>query len=184
MPLPPPSAENDFLVDHATLLRTSYRTLTGHDLLERFRMDGATSRAPLPAIAEGSSAASRGLDDPRGTAFAAWLFHAPVAVLSHDTQADPIFVYGNQTALNLFELDWEALTRMHSRLTAEPAAREERARLLSEVSAKGFITDYRGVRISSSGRRFLIQDAVVWNLFDQQGQYRGQAAAFARWTAL
>jgi hypothetical protein len=184
MSLPHPSAENDFLVDHVALLRSSYRALIGHDLLERLRLEDGTSAAHLPSIAETPSLDGQAQDDPRGTAFAAWLFHAPLAVLSHDTQADPIFVYGNQTALDLFELDWAALTRMPSRLTAEPAAREERARLLSEVSAKGFITDYRGVRISTSGRRFLIHDAVVWNLFDQQGQYRGQAAAFARWTAL
>ena len=45
----------------------------------------------------------------------------------------------------------------------------------------GFIDDYTGVRISASGRRFRIDKAVVWNLVDQEGLYRGQAACFDAW---
>jgi N-carbamoylputrescine amidase len=62
---------------------------------------------------------------------------------------------------------------MPSRLTAEAPDREERARLLAEVTAKGFIDHYSGVRVSSSGRRFRIEGAVVWNLIDQQGHLSG-----------
>ena len=43
------------------------------------------------------------------------------------------------------------LHRTPSRLTAEPVAREERARLLDEVTRNGFIANYAGVRISSRG---------------------------------
>ena len=38
-----------------------------------------------------------------------------------------------------------------------------------------------GVRISAGGRRFRIDRAVVWNLVDDEGAYRGQAASFAVW---
>jgi hypothetical protein len=47
-----------------------------------------------------------------------------------------------------------------------------------------FIDDYSGVRVSSTGRRFLIERATVWNLVDARGAYRGQAAAFSDWTPL
>jgi hypothetical protein len=70
---------------------------------------------------------------------------------------------------------------MPSRLSAEPLAREERARLLARVAARGYVDDYTGVRISSTGRRFRVRDATVWNLTDEQGYYRGQAACLRRW---
>jgi hypothetical protein len=40
------------------------------------------------------------------------------------------------------------------------------------------------MRISSSGRRFWIERATVWNLLDADGVYRGQAATFADWALL
>ena len=112
------------------------------------------------------------------------LFHAPFVVLSHDAAPDPILTYGNRTALDLFELSWEELTRMPSRLTAEAPDRAERARLLAQVAAQGFIDDYAGVRISRSGRRFRIERATVWNLTDDQGRLCGQAATFQTWRRL
>ncbi|MEA3642760.1 MAG: MEKHLA domain-containing protein [Lamprobacter sp.] len=47
------------------------------------------------------------------------------------------------------------------------------------VAERGFIDDYRGVRVSASGRRFMIEQASVWNLTDAQGRPAGQAATFA-----
>jgi hypothetical protein len=120
-----------------------------------------------------------------GTAeFAARVFQAPFALVSHGTEADPILNYGNQTALTLWEMSWEELTRTPSRLTAEAPNREERARLLASVTANGFIDDYAGVRISKTGRRFRILQATVWNLMDADGNYCGQAAMFSRWEFL
>ncbi len=57
-------------------------------------------------------------------------------------------------------------------------------RLLAQMASDGCITDYVGVRISSIGRRFRIEQAVVWNLIDEDGVCHGQAAAFDRWQAL
>lgn len=109
------------------------------------------------------------------------LFNAPFAVLSHDTATDPILNYANRISLQLFELSWEELTVMPSRLTAEAPARAERTRLLSEVSSRGYIDDYRGVRVAKNGRRFLIERATVWNLLDESGAPYGQAATFNEW---
>ncbi|MFB1487612.1 MULTISPECIES: MEKHLA domain-containing protein [unclassified Thiocapsa] len=151
MPFPDPNPSNDFLCEHARLLCTSYRRLTGRDLIDPDLDDREAARL---------------------------LFEAPFALLSHNADPDPILTYGNRRVLSLFELNWEQLTRMPSRLTAEAPDREERARLLAQVTAHGFIDHYSGVRVSSSGRRFRIESAVVWNLIDEEGMSLGQAATF------
>ena len=112
------------------------------------------------------------------------LFFAPFVVVSHADSEDPILNYGNRPALDLWEITWAEFTAIPSRLTAEPVNREERARTLHRVATHGFITDYRGVRISRTGRRFLVERATVWNVLDEQGAKRGQAASFSRWTPL
>ena len=73
---------------------------------------------------------------------------------------------------------------MPSRLSAEPGLREERERLLTEVREKGYSENYRGIRISATGRRFRIDHARVWMLQDKDGTPRGQAATFAEWEAV
>ncbi len=112
------------------------------------------------------------------------LFRAPVVVLSHGAESDPLVNYANQAALDLWEVTWDQLVGTPSRLTAEPMNREERARFLRLVTERGWCDDYRGVRISRTGKRFLVNGAVVWNVVDGCGTRRGQAAAFSRWTRL
>jgi hypothetical protein len=113
---------------------------------------------------------------------AASLFVAPFVVVSHGTEADPILNYGNQVALRLWEMEWLEFCRTPSRLTAEPVNRAERERMLSEAAARGYCSDYRGVRISKAGRRFLVENAIVWNVVDGNGRQCGQAATFSKWT--
>ena len=112
------------------------------------------------------------------------LFLAPFVVVSHAESEDPILNYGNRQALDLWEMTWTEFTATPSRLTAEPVKREERARTLDRVAAYGFVADYQGVRISRTGRRFLVEQATVWNVLDGHGTKRGQAATFSRWTRL
>jgi hypothetical protein len=151
-----PTPANAFLADHVAMLCASYQRLKGTDLIV-----GDPDRSPAEA-----------------------LYHAPFVVLSHGTQTDPIFNYANLMAQRLFEMTWAQITSLPSRFSAEPLSRKERARLLETVSERGYIDDYRGVRISSSGRRFMIEQATVWNLSDTQGRAAGQAATFALWTML
>jgi hypothetical protein len=112
------------------------------------------------------------------------LYRAPFVVVSHGMEADPILNYGNKAALELWGLDWERFTKTPSRLTAEPVNQTERARMLARAREKGFIDDYRGVRISGTGRRFLVERAIVWNVVDGAGTQQGQAATFSRWSFL
>jgi len=109
------------------------------------------------------------------------LFTAPCVVVSHGVQEDPILNYGNQAALQLWEMDFDTLTSIPSRLTAEPMHRDERAQLLARTTANGFVDDYSGIRISSTGKRFLIRQAIVWNLLSEADEYLGQAAMFSDW---
>jgi hypothetical protein len=155
---PTPSEENNFLSQQVALLRHSFRHWTGRSLV---------------ATAMGGQDAAR------------YLYHAAFAVVSHDTAKDPIFNYANQTALSLFAMGWEEFTKLPSRMSAEAVEQSERQRLLDEVTSHGFIDNYSGIRIGRHGRRFLIENAVIWNLLDPvSGVYRGQAAMFKDWKFL
>jgi hypothetical protein len=146
-----------WLARHVRLLRASYFHWTGQHLIP-------------PVVTDDNAPATLDL--------------ASFAVVSHDTAPDPVFNYGNQTALHLFEMPWEEFTALPSRLSAEPMAREDRERLLYRVTRDGYIDDYSGVRVSSSGKRFLIRNATVWNLLDEEGQPYGQAALLRKWEYL
>jgi hypothetical protein len=143
-----------FLILHTGRLLRSFRHWTGRDLL--------SGTGPPEVLAER-------------------LYHHSAVVLSHGTEADPIINYGNAAALRLWETTWEAFTATPSRLTAEPVAREERARLLAEAARKGYLDRYRGIRISMTGRRFEIEGAIVWTVLDEDDRTVGQAAMFDRW---
>lgn len=102
-----------------------------------------------------------------------------LVVVSHDGSDDPIFNYASKAALELWEMDWATFTSTPSRFSAEPDEREARAELLRRVTADGYVDDYCGVRVSSSGKRFEVRDAYVWDVYD--GDLRvGQAALFRK----
>ena len=142
---------------HVALLRNSLLRVSGRDL-------------------------ATGLD--LGDGLEAAVHRAPYALLSHDAGDDPHYSYGNATALALYEVTSDQLTSLPSRESTEPAERAERAALLARVAEQGYVDDYHGVRISSSGRRFVMEDAVVWDVVDDDGARHGQAVLFERWTRL
>lgn len=112
---------------------------------------------------------------------AEWLYeHAPFAVLAHDTATDPVFMYGNKTAQRRFGYDWEEITHLPSRLSAEAPNREERQRFLERVQRLGYETGYKGVRITKTGERFMIEEATLWQLIDDDGKLHGQAVVIPR----
>jgi hypothetical protein len=145
------------LEQHAALLCESFHQLTGQLLVSQYDQPEQALRL---------------------------IRNADFAVLSHGSEDDPIFNFANPCALDLFEMDWNTFTHLPSRKSAQAPNREERAWLLEEVTQKGFIANYAGIRISSSGKRFRIENAIVWNLADQDGRYCGQAAKFGDWTFL
>lgn len=112
---------------------------------------------------------------------AEWLYErAPFALLAHNTAADPVFIYGNKAAQRRFEYDWDEITRLPSRLSAEAPNREERQRLLERAQVFGFEIGVKGVRITRTGKRFMIEQATLWQLTDDEGKLHGQAVIIPR----
>lgn len=150
-----------FYIEHGNRLLESYKLLTGNDLLP----------PPLDDNESGMSVIER-------------LQNAPFVVLSHGIEDEPIFNFANNKALALFEISWDEVIKMPSRLSAETINQTEREYLLNTVSRQGYIDNYSGVRISAKGRRFMINKAVVWNIIDAKSNYYGQAAMFSQWDFL
>ncbi|MBL8075493.1 MAG: MEKHLA domain-containing protein [Nitrospira sp.] len=142
------------IVGWSQLLLDSYRHWLGAELIER--TEGAAEQARK-------------------------LFEVPFVVVSHGAEPDPILNYGNQVALDLWEVSWEQFTTTPSRLTAEADNRPERERMLAQARARGFYDGYKGVRISATGRRFMVEQAVIWTVIDIAGSPVGQAATFSSW---
>jgi hypothetical protein len=95
-----PAEDNQFLAEHIGLLRRSLLHWMGRDLAPPRMNDVEAAR---------------------------FLFTAPFALLSHDTQPDPVFNYANQTAMSLFAMSWEDMTACPSRRSAEPVNQTERS---------------------------------------------------------
>jgi hypothetical protein len=156
MPIPPSCSDPDHQ-SHVQILLRSFRHWTGAELIQ-------------PGISAEKTAQL--------------LYQAPFPVVSHGSEAEPIFNYANAVALKLFELPWDAFTRLPSQQSAEPENREQRQEILERVARDGYFTDYRGVRISASGKRFQIEEAIIWNLLDENGDHCGQAAKIGKWRYL
>ena len=113
------------------------------------------------------------------------LRNAPHAVASHNCDDDPLFNYANDQALSLFKMAPLEMLSLPSRYSAEPMLREARADFLDQVATHGFVDNYSGVRIAKDGSRFLIEQAMVWNVIDVQShEYYGQAVIIKAWKAL
>jgi hypothetical protein len=152
-----PSAANAFHAEHVRLLLDNYRRLLGRPLT-----DWDETAADCGKL----------------------IYNADFALLSHTTDANPLFNYGNRTALALFEYSWDEFIGLPSNYSVQPDEREARERLLQEVGAKGYVENYGGIRIARSGKRFKINRAAVWNLYGHDGIYRGQGAFFKDWEML
>jgi PAS domain S-box-containing protein len=110
-----------------------------------------------------------------------WLYErAPFAVLAHNTDPDPLFIYGNRAAQRRFGYSWDEITRLPSRLSAEAPNREERQQFLERVQRLGYEVGYKGVRVTKSGERFMIEEATLWQLLDADGTLHGQAVVIPR----
>jgi hypothetical protein len=112
------------------------------------------------------------------------VFAADQVVLAHDGSADPRLIYANAAALQLWGRSWGEMVGLPSRLTAEPGERESRARALADARRLEALAGYGGIRVDKHGRRFRIENAIIWNVQDEIGAPRGQAATFDRWTFL
>lgn len=146
------AADPRFVARAAEIL-DSFRWHLGHDLVER----------------SGDPA-----DDARR------LFEAPFAVLAHDTSPAPLLDWANLAAARAFDATAESLLGRPSAGTAPAEAIAERQHLFTLLTRDGFVTGYSGVRISLTGRRFIIDDVTVLTLADESGQPAGHAAVIGK----
>ena len=109
------------------------------------------------------------------------LFRCGFPVLAHGTGDDPRLTYANAAALQLWETNWEALIGLPSRRTAPEEEQKERRSALGQAKRLEAMTGYCGIRVSRTGRRFVIRNARIWTLQDGEGQICGQAASFSDW---
>ena len=112
------------------------------------------------------------------------LYEAPFVLLAHTNAPDPVFCYANRRAQELFGYGWDEFTRLPSRLSAEPVSRQEREQLLNQARRKGYVENAAGIRVSRDGRRFRIENVILWDVSDDGGTFVGQAAVYDRWTEL
>ncbi len=156
-PIPFPENDLDLLFKQTELILRSYHRWLGRDLIASMDHSYEQARA---------------------------LFEAPMVVAASDNAQEPRLIYGNRKALELWQLTWDEFTRMPARQTAEPVEQAARDQFLNEVRKNGFISDYSGIRISSTGRRFWIKQATVWNLTGEKDEYLGQAVLFNQYDYL
>jgi MEKHLA domain len=109
-----------------------------------------------------------------------WLYgHAPFAIVAHNTDPDPAFVYANVLAQRRFGYSWKEFINLRTRLTAELS--EEHRDVQDRVTRIGYHPDYRGLGVTKCGSRFRMEDGLVWQLRDPAGRNLGQAAVFSKW---
>ena len=147
-----PDVSNQYCREHVSILLSNLKRWTGFDLTQEYSIS----------------------DEELGKG----IFEAKFCLLSSDLSADPILNYGNQIALDLWEMTWEELTSTRSRDTAKPDRQSDRDELMRQVNEKNFVTGYSGMRVSKSGREFMIKDVTIWNLFDDDEKKYGRAAWF------
>mmetsp|Transcript_15363 Transcript_15363/g.42118 ORF Transcript_15363/g.42118 Transcript_15363/m.42118 type:complete len:235 (-) Transcript_15363:60-764(-) len=151
---PSPVWSSSCMCAHATLLAASFRALFGREL--------------VPGV-------DAVMSEPDAVARVLWA--APHVIASHGIQPDPVLNYGNSAALKLWDLPWEKFTCLESKYTAEPMEREARSAFMQTVLRQGFVDGYEGIRVSSSGQRFRIRNAIVWNVMLHERRV-GQAVVF------
>jgi len=152
--------ETESIIQHSQRLSLSFRQRLG--------------RALLPELSSGE--APTDLEQQ-----ARQLFEAPIIIVSHGTQADPIFNYGNAQALALWELSWERFIQLPSRQSAQGSEQPERAEMLAQAQQQGYFEGYVGDRVTSSGRCFRMEDGIIWTVTDATGACCGQAATFSQY---
>jgi hypothetical protein len=145
------------IISHSRLISSSYQFWTGEILFPEINNDLELAKA---------------------------MYFAPFVVVSHGTESDPIFNYGNLRAQELWQLSWSEFTSMPSRLSAEPVEEAERNRLLEEGRKRGVTYLEKGIRINKEGKRFYIKDVVLFNLQDDSQIFLGQGAVYASWEFL
>jgi hypothetical protein len=151
-----------FIIQQSTAILTCFEITTGQCLRARL---GISMQAENEVLAK-------------------CLFEAPAAILSHDVvsengKRDNVYNYANKAALTVFERSFEEQTQLASSKSAESnsSRQENRNSLLAQCLAKGSVV-FSTQRTSATGKTVELNNAILFNLFDEAGVYAGQAVVF------
>ena len=101
------------------------------------------------------------------------------AVLSHGNQSDPIYNYVNAAGFRVFRWPEEVYYQLPSRKSApEGAARNERARVIDNTVAGDITYIEEAVRVRYPNATVTLRDAILWNVYDDDGYRVGQTVLF------
>jgi len=103
-----------------------------------------------------------------------WNLNFPL--IMHDNTIDPKFNYANKAAQNLFEYEENEILGLPSRLSAPADQQKARKVIMEKLKKDSFITNYSGTRVTKTGKLFQIVNATIWNTYNQDRIFSGQAA--------
>lgn len=149
------------IISHVTLVDESLRKLSGEGVFERMGLS---------------------VSDETTDIYEHICQNERFVLITHGTESDPIFNYGNIAALEAFVRTWEDLRTIPSRQSVVFRSQDEeiRIKLLKTVTDTGFVEGATGIRVRGDDKFMRLVNAVVWNCYDNDGVYIGQAALFDR----
>ncbi len=107
------------------------------------------------------------------------VFAMKTPLLAHDLSTDPLLIYANVEALQLWKRSWSEMIGLPSRLTAPEDQLKERDFHLNWALKDHSSQVYGGVRVNSEGRKFFIKNLRIWTIWNEHHISSGQAATFA-----
>ena len=127
-----PDAANHYCVEHVSILLNNLKRWTGFDLAGEFTI--------------AKSDLGKGV------------FEAAFCLLSSDLSPDPVLNYGNQRALDLWEMSWEELTSTRSRDTARADRQSDRDGLMRQIGEMNFNLGHPSIAIRQSNLALVLND--------------------------
>ena len=102
-------------------------------------------------------------------------------ILSHGTQQDPIYNYGNKASLLLFDETLENLCQTPSRYSTVESLMQDREQLIQQIADVGYGTITNALRTTTRGKLFVMETIWIWHVHHpNNGQRIGLAALYDR----
>lgn len=101
---------------------------------------------------------------------------SPYGLLAQNIDVEPLFIYANKKAQNMFGYTLEEFLLLPSSHSASPTVQKDRNQLVQEVMTQGIVTHYQGTRVDKNGYFFEITQGSIWKLLNESGETLGIAA--------
>ncbi|KAA8492421.1 hypothetical protein FVE85_7928 [Porphyridium purpureum] len=179
---------DEWLQEHSLILARSYELAVGHSILPEIENDRAIMDDPLrlcKCLFLTPNAALLSHDvvfAAQYNAFQAAFGYKGGASESRGpaerlVRRDNMYNYSNRLALHTFERAWDSMGTVPSTLSADAKqdAQQARNELLGQALARGFVR-FNVERVTATGKKVALRNGTLFNLQDEGGVYRGQAA--------